>query len=491
MTRSLTFDKRIIAALGVFFFMSPNLNVLKFILYVCGLESDELCRNISLGIFCILDIIIGIYYLKVRSTIKEWAILVIFNVLYALPLLLNRSYTELMQYAVFILPVTIITVIMVKDREIMQNFIKYLIYVSRAMIPLAALYILMQYIGTNRDGAGIVIIQNMSYGDIAYIFLPCFIISVIDFLINRKIIGIFGALMFLIAIMYSGSRSAILCAVFACLLILVLMISKKAFDHSYLKKAFYAIIIVVIILALSLFVLPSGSRLKMIDINFSGFSISDLLFETKNIDSYDTVVIHVPTNSERNISDIYEEEIVKRDNTKAETEKALHEDVSENRNEIIRIKTEDDRAFAENYKIKTPRTFLWRTALKEFQKHPVTGNGPCYYKIKYDGDFPHNIILETMSDFGIIGLIVLLFLGIYCFVRGVRYYRLSGDIFVFSIIILLFAHIPRYLLYTTLYSNMTIAMTILFFMTIGKLGAKGEAESTNNSFIQQKSQGKV
>ena len=96
-----------------------------------------------------------------------------------------------------------------------------------------------------------------------------------------------------------------------------------------------------------------------------------------------------------------------------------------------------------------------------------------------------------MSDFGIIGLIVLLFLGIYCFVRGVRYYRLSGDIFVFSIIILLFAHIPRYLLYTTLYSNMTIAMTILFFMTIGKLGAKGEAESTNNSFIQQKSQGKV
>ena len=70
MTRSLTFDKRIIAALGVFFFMSPNLNVLKFILYVCGLESDELCRNISLGIFCILDIIIGIYYLKVRSTIK-------------------------------------------------------------------------------------------------------------------------------------------------------------------------------------------------------------------------------------------------------------------------------------------------------------------------------------------------------------------------------------------------------------------------------------
>ena len=80
MTRSLTFDKRIIAALGVFFFMSPNLNVLKFILYVCGLDSDELCRNISLGIFCILDIIIGIYYLKVRSTIKEWAILVIFNV---------------------------------------------------------------------------------------------------------------------------------------------------------------------------------------------------------------------------------------------------------------------------------------------------------------------------------------------------------------------------------------------------------------------------
>jgi hypothetical protein len=44
--------------------------------------------------------------------------------------------------------------------------------------------------------------------------------------------------------------------------------------------------------------------------------------------------------------------------------------------------------------------------------------------------------------------------------------------------VLLFSHFPRYVLYTTLYSNATLAITAILFAMIGKIGINERKDPT-------------
>ena len=122
------------------------------------------------------------------------------------------------------------------------------------------------------------------------------------------------------------------------------------------------------------------------------------------------------------------------------------------------------------------RDYLWGTAIAEFKKHPITGNGIRYFKNKYTGYFPHNIFLEAMADFGIIGLIVITALGAFCFFKGMVYYFKEKNTNVMNMLLLLFSQFPGYVLYTTMYSNASLALTIIFFTTLGILGGNGKED---------------
>jgi hypothetical protein len=153
-------------------------------------------------------------------------------------------------------------------------------------------------------------------------------------------------------------------------------------------------------------------------------------------------------------------------------------------NEYITLIDEKDREAAEKYSIHFYRTFLWRTAIKEFKKHPLLGNGPYYYKNKYNGYFPHNIFLEAMADCGLAGLLTVVVLGGYCVINGIRYYVKYREVNVYYILVLLFSHFPRYVLYTTLYSNATLAITAILFAMIGKIGINERKDPTISEKVQ-------
>lgn len=459
-------DNIIIGAIGAFLIISPNLNVLESILTYCGIESHSAVRLISIGIFALIDLIMAFEFLKSRPDKRYYWILAVFNAVYILPLLLNFDKTEIAQYIIFVLPVTIFAVMLSTDSEIMEHFFRYLNIAVKLLFIVAIGYIILQYVGTERDYMGIVVIRNMTYGDMGYLFLTGFVVATIEFRGKRNWFSVLEIIIFSLAIFFSGTRSAILCVAFAIVLWIVLFSISKNVTEKEKKSVLIGIIAVSITIAAGLLIVPSGSRLNIINIDtdWSDFSLKDLIFETEEEESFDINVIYTPTGVERKISEIYEEEIVRRDTTKTETEDILHEDVSSGRNEIITLISEDDRAFAENYRPYRHRTFLWRTAIKEFKKAPITGNGPCYFKNKYDGFFPHNVLLEAMTDFGVMGLLIILGIGIFCFAVGIIEYK-NGNGYYFGLILLLFSHVPRYLLYTTLYSNPTIALTVLAFLT--------------------------
>lgn len=463
MKQDISVNNKIIGMLGAFFFVSPNLNILESVLSYCGIESHDTVRLISIGVFCALDLMIAILFLISKPGKGLFISLIVFNAVYILPILINRNVTEVFQYVIFVVPVTIFAVMMAADDDIKSSFFRYLFYASRILMAAAVIYIAMQYLSDNRDENGVVIIRNMTYGDMGYLFLTGFVISLVESCERRSFMAYAGIILFSLAIFFSGTRSAMLCVIFAVFLFVIFSI----FDASNRRKAAAIIICAsALIIVVSMFAIPEGSRLNFInfDVTSSDFSIRDLIFETKADETFDREVIYSPTGEKRMISEIYEEQIIKNDCLKSATEDMLHEDVASGRYEYVTLITEDDRPFAENYRPFRHRTFLWRTAYQEFKKHPVLGNGPCYYKIKYDGFFPHNVLLEAMADYGIVGLVIVLALGIWCFVVAFKHSVKDHNKYYFYMSLLLFSHLPRYLLYTTLYSNTTIAMTILIFL---------------------------
>ena len=108
MKKDISVNNKIIGILGAFFFISPNLNILESVLSYCKIESHDTVRLISIGIFCALDLVIAIMFFMSKPRKELITSLVVFNAVYILPVVINRNTTEIMQYMMFVLPVTII-----------------------------------------------------------------------------------------------------------------------------------------------------------------------------------------------------------------------------------------------------------------------------------------------------------------------------------------------------------------------------------------------
>lgn len=480
MEKGIASNKKLIGLIGVLLLISPNLNVPESILIYCGVSSHYTAMLISVILFAILDLILAVLFLRSGPSKKEVLLLLLFNLVYLMPIVLNSTRNEILQFLLFVTPVTLIAASISVDAEIRNSFIQIMLKASRILFIAAVAYIILLYVGTDRDQYGMVVVKNMTYGDMAYLFLTGYIASLIECISRKSVFSYIELIVFCLAIVFSGARSAVLCILCAVVVYWIVALIGKSEKN---KKAAIAIVTAVTVVAIvfSMFILPSGSRFKVnnIDASSDDFSASSIIFETSAQYIGSVTVIYTPTNEERTLASIFEEQIVNNDCTKAETEEILRNDVINGTENYIKlIDEENDREKAENYRIHFYRTFLWRTAYKEFQKHPLIGNGPYYYKNKYNGYFPHNIFLEAMSDFGAAGLVLICALGLYCFVRGIKLYLDHKDENVLYFLVLLFSHFPRYLLYTTLYSNPTLALTVILFLTIGRSG-KDENKSTS------------
>ena len=97
-----------------------------------------------------------------------------------------------------------------------------------------------------------------------------------------------------------------------------------------------------------------------------------------------------------------------------------------------------------------------------FKKNILIGNGPLSFQNKYVGTYPHNIILEVMCDFGLVGVTVIIYIlviAIKQFLKSISDFKNNK----WKIYVFVSAYLPQFLLYTTFYLN---GILLFCFMTI-------------------------
>ncbi len=461
------------------FMMLSGLDVIKAILGILGIrEGDTLIATV---IVVILDVALGLYALYLFSKDRNkiaFGVLIILNITYIMPLMVGYNAKDIALYIVFVIPLSIIAYIVSIDYDGEKKYINMYISISTAVCVLAITYIIVLFVGDFDyiiNDLGIRIVA--SYGVIAWLFMPAIFIMIPHYISleshknQQKVVIVLIKIMILAAaIYYTGLRTGIISTFFTVFVSAIIFLIVYRGERKKVKQVLLRVLAVtisfVLIYILCVTNIPKNSRLNVI------YSTGSLAYET-NLHDPDEVFVEPQSDSHAQVYDIQKQSyasaetvllsyIVSSDQTRIETEKMLTEDANEGNEKYIILKgVENPEKFV--FSMTKDRVNLWKTAIWEFEKSPIFGNGIRYYQLKYVDTFPHNIILELLADVGLAGtsaFVIFIFFGIVISLkRGIR----NGNIDNIKVVISCLSMIPTYLLFTTVYSNPSILFAITFF----------------------------
>lgn len=179
------------------------------------------------------------------------------------------------------------------------------------------------------------------------------------------------------------------------------------------------------------------------------------------------------------------EYLIESDQTQQVTEDILREDVKYNTQQYLVVEEPYQQSVA-NYTIRKDRYVLWTLALGEIHKSPIFGQGPLFYQLKYDNFFPHNIILEILTDFGIVGLVIFLSLAIFFIVKIIKIIIKKKDMEILLISTFGLSYIPTYLLYSSLYRGNSLVFLVTLLIVYVILNKKNESKIKIKENIENK-----
>ena len=188
-------------------------------------------------------------------------------------------------------------------------------------------------------------------------------------------------------------------------------------------------------------------------------------------------------NTEKTVEQTFKKYFVKWDKTQEEIEKILSEDILNDNQKYLIVK-EQFRFSIANFELLMNRANLWGLSLAEIKKAPIFGQGFVFFQSKYKGFFPHNIVLEILTDFGIIGLLIFSAFIIFLLIRLLKSLKEKQDNEIVLFMIFCISYLPSYLLYETLYNNNSLIFAITFFISYLLL-------NNNQSLISEKNNLKI
>lgn len=427
---------------------------------------------ISTLLFCVIDIIIGIVVIINAAKCKNGKgilILACVNLIYWIPFIIAKDYYSAIQHIVFIVPFSLGAFLVFNSEKGNDTFFGFFRLIRPLFFILGTAYILFLCFADFGE-AKIASIEGFSYGDVGYAFLPFFIVTTVSYVRERKKIDYLYMLFFLMIIIYSGTRSVLLCSVFAFVATFILYF----FTVENKKKIFINSIIVavsmVILYQFCVLVTPPGSRFNYVEGNY--------LREFKQVNIGTQIVWDVKNNKEATVNEVFIFNSVNNEYSYKITEKEIIEDVKKKTGKYIITKNEEQDKLLEEFTLYMGRNNLWSLAIDEFCKNPLLGNGVLYFQTKYDGTYPHNIILELLVDFGIVGLgifLSLVFTLVTYIVINLKKGRLN---LYFEMIIFLISYIPLHMLYASFYSNGILLFTMI---CMGYMCKKAMDEGTSDA----------
>lgn len=484
----------------LFFF--GNIKFIKMVLTYLGVTTG--ITIIASAIFAILEAVVLYCFLYRVVSQKKWgmlALVIVINVIYGMPYVITGMIYELIQFCVFMAPFTVAAYLIIFDENGISRFFAAMANISRFGVWVFLAYIVVLFVSEPGE-YGLVEIKEMSYGDIAYAALPFLLTDLEVYFIeeNRKkrIFAGFRVLVYLSVLIYTGTRSAMVCmgAIFA----LQLLRNFRNILKMGTRRIAAALCSVVLCLGFCLMVIPAGARLNVIRghllhelMGNNIGSIFDNLPESSepivtetqptepevvpepgfvpDFSSYPlSYVYNVSVGQYVDISEAFEYYILNSNNTISQTEEVLQRDIINQTGQYMVVNPGYIAEAVEYHLPINSRVYLWSTAWNEFRSAPLTGHGALYYQQKYEGYFPHNVILEIMVDHGLVGMLLIgalvLFTYFYAIILAVK----TSDRLLGELLALITAYVPMHLLYHSLYSNGIFIFTVcvLLFIVINK-----------------------
>lgn len=498
----------------LFFF--GNIKFIKMALTYLGLTSGV--TVLATAIFAVLEAILLYCFLHQIISLKKWGLLAVvatINVLYGLPYLIYGMFYQLVQFGIFMVPFTIAAYLIVFTENGLSNFLKCIGNISKIAVWLFFAYLIVLFVCKPGE-YGIVEIKEMSYGDIAYAALPFLITDIELFFVSQnkksQIYSGIRVLIYLSVLIYTGTRSALICMGVAVALQLVRNFSN--IKRMGVKKAVCSMLAVLVCVGFCLTVIPAGARLNVIKSNavyelmgnkldaiFNPISQSDnqgdkepshntqsdnqgdkepshntqsdneaddllepnLEPQQSKIDfsGYpDSYVYNVKTEQYMDISEAFKYYVVNSDSTISITQKLLQKDIITNKGKYLFVNPKYYVKAAEYTLPMNSRAYLWSTAWNEFMSSPLLGNGLLYYQQKYESTFPHNIVLEIMADFGLVGLIIIGAIVMYFYLYAIYSAHKTSNRQLSQLLAMITMYVPMHLLYHSLYSNGIFIFTV-------------------------------
>lgn len=483
--------------IAVSLFFLGSLKVPKMVLSYLGISENT--TLLAVGIFVLLDAVLLAATVLAMAKNRHWkylAILMALNLLYLLPYVLHGRWYQLIQYLVLMVPFSLCAYLVVGAKDGAQQFFHCLQNISKVIFAFFALYILVLFVAKPGE-YGIVEIREMSYGDIAYAALPFLFADLELFLTpkaGQKRFAGARILIYTATVIYSGTRSAMICMVAAFALQLI-----RHFPYIKSAKKTHTAICALALVACVLFcnnVTPTGSRLNVVKDNLlydmgekdfsdifadppdkpkettpSGEEADDFAEFTPPVGEVPqkwpanvTLIFNIETRRFEPIDTAFQYYILKNECTISETEELLREDLKEGTGKYLYAE-ETYRPTAASYSLPHNfRVYLWSTAWGEFTSAKLLGKGCLHYQIKYEETFPHNVVLELLADFGVVGFVLFFAVTIFCFVYLLLNAHKTRKKTKSAMLAFIFMYIPMFLLFHSLYFNGVLFFAVCYMI---------------------------
>ena len=471
----------------IFIFALSGITFFNAIIAYLGISSNP--KIISSAIFLLLDIILLFNFINTLYLNKNFKLIFVFitiNIIYISPYILDFDYLELIKYCMFILPYSAIGITMAVSDKTRNKFFRY----ANVIAPIIAICALI-YIDTLSfavDDKLYDYMKILTYGNIAWFFLLFYFITVINFVsgkyTGRKAIWLLYIAILEVAICYTGLRTGLISIFFSIFIALLSRVAKDKAEKRYIVKRFMALTLLsTVFVFVSYNTIPASSRAgyigsiiksEIIDNNdninhekqIENNQLMELSFPEGEVyvNSSKLIVLDVKARSYTTIERLFQKYIFESKESDITVITKLHNDIISGKGEYILVK-EENQEYASEYEPHRNRSYLWNAALNEWKKQLYTGNGIRHFQQKYIGTFPHNVVLELLSDYGIIGLAisgVLFFILIFSSVKN-ELKKITANTMESLIFTLCF--IPGFLLYTSLYSNGPLLFMMVFLIS--------------------------
>lgn len=490
---------------GVLMFSFSNITFFKLVLTLLGLEAQS--RLLGTLLYAVLDAFLLFYYLVPllrRRAYKPLGLWLGFNLLYFLPVLLARDPALAAQYALFVLPFSLLALALGLSFAARLEFVRAFLRLRYYFSAFALFYMInLSFFAADYRSA----LPHFTYGNGAWTMLPALILYSYIYVVRpasleqggRAIPRDLPAHLALLGlgVLFSGLRTGLIIVVLVFVLLLGFTLRElRAGRRAKAKRMGLPLVAALALLvALGLaarFLAPKGSRLSAFAKGFF-YEVANHERAEKDEDEEDKErpaeeeklrlsmseraslkAYNVATGGEESVERIYIYYIVRSDRPKSETEARLREDILAGTGHYIRV---DERARAElaRFKILNDRVSLWRLALEELKRSPVLGHGPRFFVEKYEGYYPHNIVLESLTDFGLAGSALLGLALLALALQAGRALRGRREALWGTLLFFTFCYIPSYLLYEPLYMNGSLSFGLVLLTACALAGRGDEA----------------